>query len=70
MGRGGAAGAFNLSGSPQSAAAGETPLYRKVAYRGDDARIGVVAAVGGTPAVGSTSGDRPISSEVQSNLTR
>ena len=70
MGRGGAAGAFDLSGSPQPAAAGETPLFRKVAYRGDEARIGVVAAVGGAGAVGTTSGAQPISSGALSTLGR
>ena len=71
MGRGGAAGAFNLSGSSQSSAAGETPLYRKVAYRAEEARIGVVAAVGGAAAVGSTSGSsNPISSGAFATLSR
>ena len=58
VGRGGAAGAFNLSGSPQPAAAGETARFRKTAAAGSLQTI--AAAVGGPGAVGSTNASNAI----------
>ena len=68
MGRGGAAGAFNLSGAVQPAEAGQAADYRKMGKVGTVQAI--ISALGGNGAIGSTPGTQPLSSSVISQLNR